>query len=55
MCNASSRFAAGTGGAHLLDYTALKHHFHSLIDSFVKLLPLAEHKSACSRFDVQST
>ena len=38
-----------TGGAHLLDYTALKHHFHSLIDSFVKLLPVAKDENACSR------
>ena len=36
------------GGAHFLDHTALKHHFHSLIDSFVKLLPVAKEKDACS-------
>ena len=35
--------------AHFFDHAALKHSFHSSIDSFVKLLPVAEHENACGR------
>ena len=36
------------GGAHLFGHAALKDGFHSLIDSFIKLLPVAKDEDSCS-------
>src|SRR5262249_55156831 len=40
--------------ADFLDYTLFKHCFYSLIDSVIKLLPVAKNEDACSRFAVRS-
>src|SRR5205814_8957836 len=40
--------------AYFLDYALFKHCFYSLIDSGIKLLPVAKNEHTCSRFAVRS-
>ena len=41
--------AGHPGGAHFFDNAVFKHCFYPLIDSVVKLLPVAKNKDTCSR------